>query len=281
MIVPQNPHPMPTTKPWLFAHRGTSTLAPENTAAAFDLALQAKADVLELDVRISKDQSVMVTHDATLLRTTNGAGRVSQYTLTELKSLDAGHRFQTGDKQTPWRGKGLTLLTLAEVFNAYPDVGINIDIKDNSIDAARCLAEELNRIQDGRWLNVCSFHPSVVQAFRTLAPTISTAGSHWDVARWYFSQRLSKSLQPALTGRAGGDVLQIPTRWFGLPLNSARFIRHAQSHNIRMVYWTINNTDQMHLLLSRGVNGLVSDNVFEARRCIENLETAQHQSNVP
>ncbi len=260
---------MPTTNPWLFAHRGTSTLAPENTEAAFEIALEAAADVLELDVRISKDQSVVVTHDATLVRTTNGEGRVSEYTLAELKKLDAGYQFLTPDNQTPWRAKGLTLLTLSEVFKAYPNVGINIDIKDNSVAAARCIADELLKLQDGRWLNVGSFHPGVIQAFRGFAPGISTAGSHWDVARWYFGRFLPTPVQPVLTRAAGGDVLQIPTRWFGLALNSTRFIRYAQRHNIRMVYWTINQPDDMRLLLKQGVNGLVSDNVLEARRCIE------------
>ena len=82
--------------PLIYAHRGTSLLAPENTQPAFDLSLALGADVLEIDVRISRDDQVIVTHDATVNRTTDGRGEVIEHTLAELKKLDAGCRFEKG-----------------------------------------------------------------------------------------------------------------------------------------------------------------------------------------
>lgn len=254
--------------PWLFAHRGTSTLAPENTMAAFELAIDAKADVLEIDVRLSRDGHVIVTHDASVIRTTNGKGLVAEHSLTALKAFDAGHQYTDAENNTPWRGKGLTLLSLSELFNAFPSVGINIDIKDPHEQAAKSVAAALRKLNDGRWLNVGSFHPKIVHAFRHFAPEISTAATQWDVAAHYFGRLLPRRIQAPVLKRAQGEVLQIPQRWNGLPLNTPAFINHLQNENQPVMYWTINDEPSMLTLLDRGANGIVSDEVILARKVI-------------
>jgi hypothetical protein len=98
-------------RPVIFAHRGASAYAPENTIAAFELALAQQADAIELDVKLSADGYVIVHHDATVDRTTNGKGRVKDLTLDELKKLDAGSFFSE-------TFKGQTVPTLEEVFEA-------------------------------------------------------------------------------------------------------------------------------------------------------------------
>src|SRR5713226_5199361 len=80
-------------RPLVFAHRGGSGLAPENTFEAFDTGLALGADGLELDVRLSRDGAVVVHHDRTLERTTNGRGEVAAHSADELSRLDAGHHF--------------------------------------------------------------------------------------------------------------------------------------------------------------------------------------------
>src|SRR5512141_2609782 len=95
-------------KPFLLAHRGASTHAPENTLPAFELALEEGADGVELDAKLSADGKVVVIHDATVDRTTDGHGRVSELSLQELKALDAGASF--GD-----RFRGVRIPTLDEV----------------------------------------------------------------------------------------------------------------------------------------------------------------------
>ena len=81
-------------RPIIFAHRGASAHAPENTLAAFELALAQGADAIELDVKLSADGHVVVIHDATVDRTTDRQGRVKDISLAELRSLDAGGFFQ-------------------------------------------------------------------------------------------------------------------------------------------------------------------------------------------
>jgi len=237
--------------------------------AAFELALNAKADVFEIDVRLSKDGHLIVTHDDTLIRTTNGTGLVADQTLQELKSLDAGYQYLDESKNTPWRGKGLELLDLPELFAAFPNVGMNIDIKDPHEEAAIRVAESLRTLNDGRWINVASFHPKILNAFRENAPEISTAASQWEVAALYFGRLLPEKSRNKPPRPARSQVLQIPKRWLGLPLHTQAFIQHAQAQKQQVMYWTINDVRSMRTLLSRGANGLVSDNVLVAREAID------------
>src|SRR5918993_3646085 len=112
------------------AHRGASALAPENTIEAFRLAVEAGAGGLELDVHLTRDGHVVVLHDATVDRTTDGEGPVSEMTLEELRAFDAGHNFSPdGGPSRPYRGRGVRVPILEEVLREFPGVAVNIDIK--------------------------------------------------------------------------------------------------------------------------------------------------------
>jgi len=241
-------------KPRIFAHRGTSLMAPENTQAAFDLALHYRADVLETDVRLSKDGIVMVTHDDTLQRTTNGSGLVRDYTASELKLFDAAHGF-TDINNEPYSGAPLSMLTLTELFELYPTVGINIDIKDNDLGAAKAVAKTIQnrrlKYQTPQWINVGSFHAKVIKQFRTQAPQISTAATKQEVARVVFGS--TKPLTPVYR------LLQIPISHWGIRLNGARLINKVHGMNCQVVYWTINDATTIRELLEKGCDGVVTD----------------------
>src|SRR5512139_1614857 len=113
------------TQPVVFAHRGASAHAPENTLAAFELALAQQADAIELDVKLSADGQVMVIHDSSVDRTTNGHGKVQDMTLAELKALDAGSFFNS-------QFAGEKIPTLNEVFEAMGKrTFINIELKNH------------------------------------------------------------------------------------------------------------------------------------------------------
>lgn len=241
-------------KPRIFAHRGTSLLAPENTKAAFDLALRYRADVLETDVRLSKDGIVMVTHDESLQRTTNGRGLVRDHTASELKMFDAAHGF-TDLNNRPYTGEPVSMLTLHELFDLYPTAGINIDIKDSDLMAANAVAEVIkSRQSEGRhsqWINVGSFHASVIKHFRSQAPRVSTAATRQEVARLVFGS--TKRVVPAY------QLLQIPVAYWGIRLDGDRLINKVHRMNCEVMYWTINDTSNMQRLLSKGCNGVVTD----------------------
>ncbi len=113
----------------IFAHRGSSGTHPENTMLAFYEAERVKADGIELDVHLSKDGEVVIIHDETLDRTTNGSGYVKDYTLTELQKFDAGFRFKNG----MYSAKIPTLREFLEWFKETDDILCNIEIKKTTL----------------------------------------------------------------------------------------------------------------------------------------------------
>ena len=122
--------------PLLVAHRGGSRLAPENTLEAFERALAWwDADMLELDVRASRDGEVVVIHDATVDRTTDGTGAVADLSWTELQDLDAGYRFLDPDGQPSFRGRGVRVPRFEDVLTAFPAARLNVEAKEPGVAA--------------------------------------------------------------------------------------------------------------------------------------------------
>ncbi len=125
------------------AHRGYKSAYPENTLLAFRKALELGVDMLEFDLRLTKDKEVVVIHDATVQRTTDGAGEVRDYTLAELKALDAGSWFAR-----EFEGLKIPTLTeLCELLREYPEVLCNVEIKPSpdAQEAADLAMDILNR----------------------------------------------------------------------------------------------------------------------------------------
>lgn len=247
-------NPLSTGKPLLFAHRGSSILAPENTFTAFDIAMKSSADVLEIDVRISRDDQVIVIHDALLDRTTNGIGTVINHNLVELKKLDAGYRFQHSSGEL-FSGRNIRLPTLAELYEAYPDTTVNIDIKDKLLHAARLLANTIERSGAEHRTVVASFHGKVLKYFRKIAPHIATSATFSEVAELYFLKQNNARLhsdKPAI-------ALQIPRHYGTLRLDSQRFIDKIHAGGRLANFWTVNDPDDIRLLLERGADGIVTD----------------------
>lgn len=130
-------------QPIIFAHRGASAHAPENTLAAFELALAQNADAIELDVKLSADGQVMVIHDTTVNRTTGSHGRVTDLSLAQLKSLDAGSFFSS-------QYSGEKIPTLQEVFEAVGQrIFINVELtnyntpRDRLVETVCALVKDL------------------------------------------------------------------------------------------------------------------------------------------
>lgn len=252
-------------KPLLLAHRGSRVLGPENTFAAFDIAQSAQADALEIDIRLSKDKQLLVFHDETLERVTNGSGKLFDYSLLHLKRLDAAYHFHNLQGE-PYRGRRITLPTLTELLEAYPDLRINIDIKDNSLLAARLLAECIAKTSSEYRTLVGSFHIKVIEYFRQIAPEIPTAASSKEVAS---SLLLSKIPKSSLSVKAA--ALQIPPNYGWLNLSSPRFIHYLKQQQKPVHYWTINQKEDMRRLLSNGADGIVTDRIDVALNLFQEM----------
>ena len=158
------------TLPLIIAHRGDVANAPENTIPAFRKALDLGADGIELDVRLTRDEKLVVFHDRTLERTSNGRGPVSSFTLADIRSLDVGSWFDPAFK-------GETAPTLDEVFESLPsDYLINVEMKvilKGMNQIAHLVADTISR--HARWAStlVASFNPVALYHLRRLEPRIS------------------------------------------------------------------------------------------------------------
>jgi glycerophosphoryl diester phosphodiesterase len=158
------------------AHRGFSSKYPENTMSAFTEALYAGADVIEMDVALTKDKKIAVIHDDTLDRTTNGKGKVSDYTLAEIQKLDAGAKFAE-------RFKGEKIPTLNEVFDKLgKKILMNVEIKDphnpdSTIEKQVVDLIHKDKLED--FTLVQSFNHNSLNKVKKYDPSIKTAVLHW------------------------------------------------------------------------------------------------------
>ncbi len=243
--------------PLNFAHRGASALAPENTLEAFRLAVEAGAGGLELDVHMSRDGEVVVIHDATVDRTTDGSGAVAGMTLGELRGLDAGYRFSPdGGRTHPYRGRGVGIPTLAELYEEFPAAFVNIEMKEAQPGIEEGVMEVIRDAGAEERTLVVSNRHGVVRRFRRLCGgRIPTGASRREIRDFYLLSRLrlERLSHPPYV------ALQVPLDYRGIPLVTPRFVEAAHSRGVRVDVWTINEPGEMRRLLDLGVDVIMTD----------------------
>ena len=240
----------------MFAHRGGSALAPENTIAAFDQGLSLGADGLELDVHLSSDGRVVVHHDGTLERTTDATGRVADRTADELARVDAGYSFRP-DQGHPFRGRGIGVPTLADVLGRYRDAPIIIELKMNVPELARATLDVVRSA--GALDRVClgSSGWRVLRDARRLEPAVATSAAREEV-RWALYRSWCRwPLGPQ--SRVGYQGYQVP-EWAGRTrVVSRRFVDIAHRAGLGVQVWTVDTEADARRLLGWGVDGLITD----------------------
>ena len=248
--------------PRRFGHRGASGTHPENTLASFHAALDKGAGAFELDVHGTADGEIVVFHDATLERTTNGSGPLRERSLAELRELDAGFRFSPeGGRTFPFRGKGITIPTLREVCEAFPDTPVVVEIKQVDPPIEEGLAQVLQSTgADDRAL-VFSLHQEPVRRYRAAARASLTGFGPDEVAD--FLRRVRSDDWDGY--RPPGLAVAVPTHYYGTRIVSGPFVDAAHRVGCEVYVWTVNNPGEMHALLDLGVDGLITD--FPERLC--------------
>lgn len=228
-------HPFFTSsRPLVFAHRGGSALAPENTMAAFANGLAHGADGLELDVRLSGDGSVVVHHDATVDRTTSGAGAVAAMSQAELARLDVP--------------------ALADVLREFPDARVIVELKVNERELATAAVDVIRRANAVGRVCLGSFGQRVLNAARSLEPAIATSAGREEV-RWalYRSWVRRPSYRMPYLG------FQVPECAGATRIVSKRFIEMAHRAELAVQVWTVDDENDARRLLSWGVDALITD----------------------
>ncbi|MHA1483381.1 MAG: glycerophosphodiester phosphodiesterase [Candidatus Heimdallarchaeaceae archaeon] len=264
-------------KPLVMAHRGDSVNVPENTFQSIKDAFDLRVDVIEADLRITKDEEIVFFHDATINRTTNGRGFVKSYTLKEVKMFEQGYNFQgVGEfkKTYPFRGAGFQIQSVDDILTLFPKMRFNMDIKDVDPKAPEILAKKLKKFDAESRVMVGSFHTKQLERFREMSGAPTSAGPS---EVWHFRQRVKKWMKKNVN-KPLGDVkyleqeeilgfplpyfaLQIPEKIFLLKIfRGPRFFQIAHLLNIAIHVWTVNEPGDMFRLLDWGVDGIFSDN---------------------
>ena len=240
-------------RPQVFAHRGGCDLGPENTIAAFDIGLAAGADGLELDVHFSADDVVVVHHDRTLDRTTNGTGPVAAHTADELARVDAGYRFTRGGEY-PFRGRGIGVPALRDVLARYSGVPTIIEIKVYTAAMGEAVAEEIRRAGALEYACVAGYGLASANAARAALPGVASSASQPEVRLAVYRSMLRCPVR-----RASYQTYQVPERAEAIRIVSRRFIRHAHGAGFKVQVWTVDEEADMRRLLEWGVDGLISN----------------------
>lgn len=262
-----DPHPV------ILAHGGAAGHAPTNTLEAFRVALEQGADILELDVHMTKDGIVVVNHDDTIDRLTDGSGYVKDMTLDELRQYDFGYMFTTdGGTTYPFRGQGITIPTLEDVFSTFPGVRVNIEIKqsDPPMEEAVWALVQKYGMEDKVLIN--SFDGAPVKRWLALTggrTAIGGSQSHmYEFAAFHLTY-LDRLYHPKV------DAFQLPTdRNVGpvnIKLDTPRLLATAHRLGIKVHYWTINDKETMRRLLEMGADGIITDYPDRAMEVMQEL----------
>lgn len=244
--------------PRVIAHRGDSAHFPENTLLAFKSATSMQVDVIETDVHLSKDNEVVIWHDPSLERNTNGTGRIEDHTLEELKSYDAGYTFTLdGGKTFPFRGKGVQLCTLKEALQCCPDMCFNIDLKTKSEALVRAFIKIILDRNDQNRIVAASFHLSNLKLLRKLEPSIQTSITTAEVLPLLALQKLH--LLPKKTNNRHLIIFQVPVRQWGIEVVTESFVKTMHNRKAIIQVWTINDEEEMKRLFRMGVDSVMTD----------------------
>jgi glycerophosphoryl diester phosphodiesterase len=263
-------------RPLAIAHAGGDLEAPHETMFAYVSAVRAGADVLELDVRLSKDGQLMVVHDDTVDRTTNATGPVRDRTAAELQALDNAYWFVPGcwschdrpDAEYRYRGvrtgavpppRGFSaddfaIPTLRQVLDRFPDRLLDIEVKDgpDGMAAAEQLAAVLAQTGRGDRVTVASFDDAILDHFKALAPAVATSPGLGRMTEWFFDR----------VPMPEHAVLQVPPVYSGLTVVSPELVADAHRLGLAVHVWFNGNDDDVPAewdrLLDMGVDGLIT-----------------------
>lgn len=242
--------------PLVIAHQGGDGLWPGNTMYAFEHAAALGVDVLEMDLHITKDGMLVLMHDETVNRTTDGTGLIEEMTLAEIKTLDAGYDWSTDDGGTfPYRGQGVTVPTLEEVFQAFHEYRMIIEIKktEGSMAAPFCDLIRTYGMQDK--VLVASFHNERMEEFRQVCPEVATSSARQETTVFVL-------LSKAFLGRLYSPsfyALQVPEKSSNITVMTAQFVRAAHERGLKVEPWTIDDPEQMQLYIDWDVDGIITD----------------------
>ncbi len=226
----------------IVGHRGARAEAPENTLAGFRYLRTLNIHHVELDVRLSADQQLVVIHDSKVDRTTDHKGYVEQYTADELQAMNAAHHFPH------WEGKtGVPLLS--QVISEWPELKtIQLEVKTTSVPTLHLIAQKLNAL-----IQSCQLHDKAIVTSSDIKFLKILQQQSTDIRRGLVAERFSRN-PIGKARRLGCDYLVIDWRRC-----SKKLIQRAHRKGLTVSTWTVNNVDVAKRLMSWEADSLITD----------------------
>lgn len=259
---PVDAHPFFADAPAIevIAHQGGDGLWPSNTLYAMEHAAELGVDVLEMDVHATRDGVLVLSHDETVDRLTDGSGLIKEMTLAEIQELDAAYDWTADDMPPadgvyPLRGQGITVPTLEEVFATFPEMRMNIELKQQEPPIFEPFCRLIHQYGKEEEVLMASFHPEVMVAFRRECPEVATSATEREILPFY----ILNQARLAAIYRSPAHAFQVPEYSGGRHVVTERFVRAAHAHNVRVHVWTVDDPQQMARLIDLGVDGIITD----------------------
>jgi glycerophosphoryl diester phosphodiesterase len=239
------------------SHRGGSLLAPENTLVAFRMAVERyHTQVLETDVHLTRDGELVVSHDATLERCTNGEGAIADHTLAELQRLDAGYHFTPdGGRTFPFRGQGLRLPSLREALRTFPHPRFNIEVKPDVPGIEEAFHQVLR--EEGALERACVGSEQDAVGGRLAREMPDACHFYPREALTAFILAVRAGERPPVDPRY--TVLDMPLYFGEVRLVDEALLRAADAHRRWINVWTVDDPEEMRRLVAEGVGGIMTD----------------------
>jgi glycerophosphoryl diester phosphodiesterase len=244
-----------------FAHRGGARTWPENTLFAFEQGVARWPMILiETDTHMTADGELVLIHDETVDRTTDGAGSIGALTLEQIKALDAGYRFTPDRGKTfPYRGQGITVPALREALLAFPNQRFSIELKQpGALRAVGPAIAVIRECQAEHRVILAGFDDAIVRAVKEQAPEIATMYAAYGI-------------QKLLLALRGGDwaayepeheMISLGTSIIESASLTPDEIRAIQAKGISFVVWTVQDIEEMRRLMEVPVDGIMTDYPF-------------------
>lgn len=253
-------------RPLLYSHRGASIEQPENTLPSFRRAADIGVDAFETDAHMTSDGHIVVGHDPSGGRMCGVPREIRRTLLREVQSWDAGRGFVDSDGRRPFAGKGYRMPTLEQLLQEFPDMPLNIDLKQRDPSMVETALDLLRRHNAEQRVTLASFSDDTMHKVRTLGYTGPTALAQREVIGLLALHPIAYKLL-----RRRGDAAQIPPRVGPIDLSTPAFIDKCHRLGLRVDYWTINDPAHAERLLDAGADGIMTDDpaaiapVFRAR----------------
>lgn len=240
--------------PLLYGHRGAPAERPENTLSSFERALELGVDVLELDVHQTLDGRVVVSHDGSGERMAGRPELIRECTYGEVQRWDVGYGFVDSSGARPFAGQGHRVPRLSEVLEAFPDVRLNIDLKQKAPPIVKPVLDLLEQHHALGRSCLASWHTATIRAVRARGFAGPTVLAREEVLALLALPTAVRRVWPV-----AGTTVQVPPRHGAIDFTARWFLNRCHALGLRVDYWTVNDPIEAQRLLALGADGLMTD----------------------